>query len=76
MRSAGGHRDGGAAWGGDLPAGEPEPERAGHDVPGLVVGVAGVQGRHLAVCPVSGPLPGHQGCSPDGPGRGGRIRVR
>jgi hypothetical protein len=67
MRSAGGYQDGGAGFGGDQPAGEPEPERAGHDVPGLVVGVVDVQGRHLAVYSVIGPVPDDQGCSPDGP---------
>jgi hypothetical protein len=67
MRSAGRHQDGGAGWDGDLPAGEPEPERAGHDMPGLVVGVVDVQGRHLALYPLIGPVLDNQGCPPDGP---------
>ena len=56
MRSARGHEDGGAGLGGDLPVGEPEPERAGDDMPGLVIGVVDVQRRHVAVYAVSGPV--------------------
>jgi hypothetical protein len=67
MRRASGHQDGGAGRDGDLPAGEPEPERAGHDVPGLVVGVMDVQGGDLAVYSVIGPVLDNQGCSPDRP---------